>query len=247
MFGLLAALDEVQRVADHRRTVEQFIEDRHQPRMKVAVADHIAFEKQVVEFHRTLEGLVRRIGEPHAAVRGAGEQVDDHAAGHLVRASVAMAQPLDQRIDRIDDVRAEELRQDQIAVAVPLLFCSERERRRAGVRRVAAGWRSRHLLHPGLLLGGERLRPAAMVEASCVRAPRAFSHVQSITCRHERLRIRSRRQTAVGEPWSFRPRYSCSISCRSSSSATSHCPSRIWCCSSSACSSMRGEKGFTCC
>ena len=121
MLGLLAALNEVQRVADDRRPVEQFIEDRHQPRMQIAVADRVAFEEQVVEFHRTLEGLVRRIGQPHAAVRGAGEQVDDDAAGHLVRTGVAMAQSLDQRIDRIDDLRAEELRQDQIAVAVPLL------------------------------------------------------------------------------------------------------------------------------
>ena len=92
--------------------------------MQIAVADRVAFEEQVVELHRTLEGLVGRIGQPHAAVCGAGEQVDDDAAGNLVCAGVAMAQPLDQRIDRIDDLCAEESSSGSgfLTVAVPLLF-----------------------------------------------------------------------------------------------------------------------------
>ena len=137
--GLLAALDEIERIAGDRRPVEQLIQDRHQAWIEIAIADLAAFQGQVVELDRAPERLVRRVGKPHALrLRGAGEQIDDHTARKRGGPCARTAQPLDQRVDGIDDIGAEELRQDEIAVALPLLPLFGRERACAFAGRATA-------------------------------------------------------------------------------------------------------------
>ena len=142
MLGLLAALDEVERIAGDRRPIEQFVEDRHEPRMQIAGADLVALEQQIVELHRLLQCRRRRVREPRALLAGLSvEQVDHDAVCEILGALGRIAQALDQRVDRIDDVRPEELRQDEIPVALPLIFLLGRERARgsAGSARALQG------------------------------------------------------------------------------------------------------------
>ena len=116
--------------------------------MQIAGAYLVAFQHQIVELDRTSECFVRRIGKAHApGLRGAGQHVDDHASGKLARSRGRIAHALDQRVDRIDDVRAEKLRQDQIAVAIPLFFLLARQR----TRRSAVRWQGQGVLHPETL------------------------------------------------------------------------------------------------
>ena len=93
--------------------------------MQITGADLVGFQHQVVELDRTPEGLVRRVGKAHAPrLRGAGQHVDHHAAGNICRSRLRLAQALDQRVDGINDIRAEKLRQDEIAIAIPFFLCS---------------------------------------------------------------------------------------------------------------------------
>ena len=152
MLGLLAALDEIERIAGGRRPVEQFIEDRHEPRVQIAGANLRAFQHQVVELDRAGECLVRRVGKAHALRPcGAGKHVDDHAPGKLGLACARIAQPLDQRIDGIDDVGPEKLRQDEIAVAIPFFPLLGTERASARARRSAARRQGDGVLHRQIL------------------------------------------------------------------------------------------------
>jgi hypothetical protein len=103
--------------------------------MQIAGADLVTFEQQIVELNRLVQRRGRGVGKPRALLAGrAIEQIDHDTVCQFLRAPVRIAEVFDQPVDRIDNVRAEELRQDQITVPIPcfLLLSSERLRATAG-------------------------------------------------------------------------------------------------------------------
>ena len=104
VLALFAALDAVQRIADDRRASSNSsrIGTSRRLRLPSRIASHSRHISS--KFTGRSKASSGASASRSAGVRSRRAIIND-AAGHLVRAGAEMAQPLDQRIDRIDDVR----------------------------------------------------------------------------------------------------------------------------------------------